>query len=434
MLKFLKNKSQPSGFFSRLLRSRNVIIVSAGEVKHYPLSTKVLFASLIGFMAITSWVSYVTGSYLAAASIMAEKDRKIAITSRANRMMEEQYALLKQDLVKLQNTGGDLNEFDQFVVLQQASAMDEIFNGSAAKAADLDDDKNLSSMSESLLKERLEYLEGMVDQLRTDREGLLADLHSKTQDQITLYQDVIEATGLNMAKLTQKKPARSTSPEPIIELGKADDVIVDDGSESQGHEPEETQDIPTKGMMLMGPSAANTEDFSHQGGPFIPADFNSFTEDKTALMQDVDHMMMLSGVVEALPLARPMGESKITSRFGRRVDPLSKRWATHRGMDFVGTVNRNVLATADGVVTTAGREGAYGLMIEIQHPNKISTRYAHLGHIKVRKGQKVKTGDVIGQQGNSGRSTGSHLHYEVRFMHSALNPSKFIEAGEHVQK
>ena len=418
-MKATKNH-QAMGFFARLLRSRNVIIVSAGEVKHYPLSTRVLIVSSVAFMVAISWVSYTTGSYLAASSIIAEKEHRLAVTSRANRMMEVQYALIKQDLMKLENKSEDMTDMDRFALRQHASTMDAIFSGEATKNVDLDDDK-LSGISQSLLQERVDYLEGMVDQLQGDRVGLLADLRDKTQDQISLYQDIIESTGLNMAKLMQR-PGSKNKPTVVIELGKADS-----GSATDALEDAIPEEVPAG-------KADPAEDFSHQGGPFIPEEIDNFGNEKEALLIDVEHMMKLSGIVGAMPLARPMDTTQITSRFGRRVDPLTKRWATHRGIDFVGKKNRNVLATADGVVVTAGKEGAYGQMIEIEHGYGLATRYAHLGSISVKVGQKVQEGDIIGQQGNSGRSTGSHLHYEVRFMHSALNPTKFIEAGEHVQK
>ncbi len=104
----------------------------------------------------------------------------------------------------------------------------------------------------------------------------------------------------------------------------------------------------------------------------------------------------------------------------------------HEGVDFAGPVGTPLVAAADGVVTFAGRRGAYGNMIEIRHAMGYTTRYAHLSRIRVTRGESVSRGDRIGDMGNTGRSTGSHLHYEVRLNGTPINPMTFITAGRNV--
>ena len=133
-------------------------------------------------------------------------------------------------------------------------------------------------------------------------------------------------------------------------------------------------------------------------------------------------------------MARPVKSAWLSSRFGRRRDPITERPAFHAGLDFSGLPMTPITATAAGVVTFAGRGGPYGQMVEIDHGYGFKTRYGHLRKILVQGRETVTAGQVIGRMGSSGRSTGTHLHYEIRYNGKNLNPSKFIEAGDHVHK
>jgi len=126
----------------------------------------------------------------------------------------------------------------------------------------------------------------------------------------------------------------------------------------------------------------------------------------------------------------PMGYprlSSITSAFGYRSDPFESGNAElHPGIDFRGAKGDPVHVTADGKVVFTGRKGGYGNCIIVKHKNDFETLYGHLSHIDVEEGQQVKTGDVIGKVGSTGRSTGTHLHYEVRKNGTPINPVKFL--------
>jgi murein DD-endopeptidase MepM/ murein hydrolase activator NlpD len=133
----------------------------------------------------------------------------------------------------------------------------------------------------------------------------------------------------------------------------------------------------------------------------------------------------------SIPLRKPMhGEIELASGFGVRLDPFSGSPAMHTGIDIHGEVGEPVRATADGTVSAAGWSGDYGRSIDVDHGNGLSTRYAHLSSIDVRVGQSVKTGQIIGRLGTSGRSTGPHLHYETRVRGEAVDPQKFLRAAQ----
>lgn len=119
-------------------------------------------------------------------------------------------------------------------------------------------------------------------------------------------------------------------------------------------------------------------------------------------------------------------EGPITGSFGERIDPFNGEGAFHTGIDISSTVGHPILAPADGVVQFADLQSGYGRLVVIEHPNGISTRYGHLSGFAVVPGQHVQRGDVIGYVGLSGRSTGPHLHYEVRIYNTPVNPYKYL--------
>ncbi len=124
----------------------------------------------------------------------------------------------------------------------------------------------------------------------------------------------------------------------------------------------------------------------------------------------------------------------MTSAFGTRTDPFLKRAALHSGIDFKASTGTPILATAYGTIVEAGRNGGYGKMVEIDHGSGITTRYAHMSRVTVSVGEQVEKGTIIGKAGSTGRSTGPHLHYEVRRNGDAVNPAKFLKTGRQLAK
>ncbi|MFN3890241.1 MAG: peptidoglycan DD-metalloendopeptidase family protein [Beijerinckiaceae bacterium] len=173
---------------------------------------------------------------------------------------------------------------------------------------------------------------------------------------------------------------------------------------------------------------------SAQGGPFVPLELdpNGSAFDRE-LHRHQEYLARVDGLrrlLSAAPLRRPVSETaEQTSSFGSRIDPFLGRPAYHTGIDFREAPGSNVFATAPGKVVAAGWNGGYGLMVEIDHGNGISSRYAHLSAILVSEGQNVPAGRSIGRVGNTGRSTGPHLHYEVRIDDEAVDPMRFLQAG-----
>lgn len=171
------------------------------------------------------------------------------------------------------------------------------------------------------------------------------------------------------------------------------------------------------------------------GGPLIPLDssmiFDSKVKELDEALDTLDH---LKKEARKLPLANPAPGRSVTSPFGVRTDPILGTAALHSGMDFRAPIGMPAKVTAPGVVVKAGWNGGYGRMVEVDHGNGFATRYGHLSEIDVAVGQKLVAGDVIGKTGSSGRSTGPHLHYEVRHNGEAVDPLRFLTVGKKVEQ
>ncbi len=174
--------------------------------------------------------------------------------------------------------------------------------------------------------------------------------------------------------------------------------------------------------------------YTGQGGPLMPLTFSTRGEEPSGdtqranrLLGQMDQLNLYRIAAQKAPFALPVKDAfRFTSGFGMRWGRM------HKGTDFAAPHGTPIYATADGVVTNADRQSGYGRMVTIQHEFGIETRYAHLSRLHVKKGQRVSRGQRIGDMGSTGRSTGTHLHYEVRVGGKAVNPMIYIKAARDV--
>ena len=174
--------------------------------------------------------------------------------------------------------------------------------------------------------------------------------------------------------------------------------------------------------------------YQGQGGPMMPLSFSTkgaeISEETlraNRLLEQLDQLNVYRIAAETVPFDNPLKSAfRYTSGFGMRWGRM------HKGTDFAARYGTPIHSTADGVVVHAGWLSGYGRLVKIKHEHGIETRYAHLAKIRVKEGQRVSRGEHIGDMGNSGRSTGTHLHYEVRVNGRAVNPMTFIKAGRDV--
>ncbi|QIR84430.1 M23 family peptidase [Paracoccus sp. AK26] len=288
------------------------------------------------------------------------------------------------------------------------SAIDE--RDSARAVADATDDHSHVHAEE--VTAALDIVTGELRQAADERASAVqeAEAARQTAEELALEREQILAR--NDEILTQLENAVSISVEPL------DDVF-----RSVGMNPDDVLETIREG-------------YSGQGGPLTPMSYStrgdaalSNSETKAnQIIVTLDQMNTYRIAMEKLPLAMPVKQSfRYTSGFGRR-------WGrAHEGIDMAAPVGTPIHATGDGVVIYAGRLGAYGNLIKIQHELGVETRYGHLSRIRVKTGQRVSQGELIGDMGNTGRSTGPHLHYEVRMKGRAVDPMSFIKAASNVQ-
>lgn len=170
------------------------------------------------------------------------------------------------------------------------------------------------------------------------------------------------------------------------------------------------------------------------GGPFVPAgDMVGGTDPRfTELFVNWQRVEQMEEAMVSLPSFIPAKSYTLTSSYGVRYDPFNGRAAQHAGLDMAGSTGEPIYAAAAGRVVRAERFGGYGLAIDIDHGRGILTRYGHLSKINVNVGDRVSIGQVIGGMGSTGRSTGTHLHYEVRIDGQPVNPRPFLEASRYL--
>ncbi|MEO6395434.1 MAG: M23 family metallopeptidase [Devosia sp.] len=175
------------------------------------------------------------------------------------------------------------------------------------------------------------------------------------------------------------------------------------------------------------------------GGPYEPpiegADAGSMIDDANAVVAALERFKAARRAADFAPVHRPTASAtRTSSTFGNRVDPFTKRKAFHSGLDFAAPWGSTVLSAGYGKVTFVGTMSGYGNAVEITHGNGLVTRYGHLSSFLVKEGQTVETGTPIAKVGSTGRSTGPHLHFEVRRADNAVDPARYLAVGKKLAK
>lgn len=287
----------------------------------------------------------------------------------------------------------------QVATLEEAAVGDGV--GTAQTAA--------SSAPISLLAEALARTAAERDQVVVDAQDALIQADELTQ-RLALMKDQ------NDAIFRQLEEAMTVSVAPLDKMFR-----------SAG--------MPTERML-----ETVRRGYSGQGGPLMPLSFSTRGEPPTAdtlranrLLNQMDRLNLYRIAAQKAPFATPVKLAfRFTSQFGFRRDPKTGGRRMHKGVDFAASTGTPLYATADGVVTHSGWASGYGRLVKIQHDFGVETRYAHMSKLRVKVGQRVSRGQLIGDMGASGRVTGVHLHYEVRVGGKAVNPMIFIKAANDV--
>lgn len=283
-------------------------------------------------------------------------------------------------------------------------------DGMRAELARLTDPDSVPAVTDQELGATLAMVSDALADTAAERDVAVADAAAAVEVATNLDLEMRLTDERNDALFRQIEEAMEISVEPLDEMFRA-----------TGMDPERIL-------------ATVREGYSGLGGPIMPPSVSTMGggadptgERAGRILSDLDRMNLYRIAIERVPLALPVdGSFRYTSGFGQRWGRM------HEGVDMAGPVGTPIVAPADGTVIHAGWSSGYGNLIKIQHDFGIETRYAHLSEIHVSVGDRVSAGELIGDMGNTGRSTGPHLHYEIRIGGEAINPMIYIGAGDDV--
>lgn len=338
----------------------------------------------------------------------------------------------------------------------EALAAQDRFNSALGQISSMQSELLASEARRRELETGIEVIQSTLRRTMKEREVALSEADNLKQDanqnalvangSSPLGNDMVDALSTVLAQtaeerdqvLADAKTALTAVREMELEL-----ALMEEKNDQIFRQLEDAMTISVEPLEKMFTAAGmDTESllnevrrgYSGRGGPLTPFAFSTkggvLTKETLRanhLLDQFDELNMYRIAAETIPLDSPLKSAfRYTSGFGMRWGRM------HSGTDFAAGHGTPIYATAEGVVTHADWLSGYGRLIKIKHQFGIETRYAHLAKIRVKVGQRVSRGDRIGDMGNSGRSTGTHLHYEIRKNGRAVNAMKFIKAGRNV--
>jgi len=467
----------------RILPERQVIIRTDGETSYIRLTTGLQLAVVGGWLVVAGWVGFASVGYYTQGSMILAKNNAIDRSRHAYRKLLDQVSDYQLSIVGITR---DLKETEAHLrrLFSQNEALKQDLNSTAVALRTSEVERSRIANARVALGDQLELLgselrqmtgknnalEAHIGTLRRHLETIEAEkaeiaaeraalddrlwaLHNELESsnsKVALLQNNVKALKGDLRTVILERSAIASDNDGLRNQISGLQRVLDDERDAHRTELRRIADraqenirtveeiIRRTGLKLDVIAPLPAKQLMGQGGPFIPyhPDMQVDEDDdslRVALSQRLDRWEALRGVFVSLPLIPPLKEYRISSRFGARVDPFNGRTAMHDGLDMAGPYKEAVMATADGEIVFAGRRSRYGRVVEIDHGHGLMTRYAHLAKISVRRGEQVKLGKTIGLLGSSGRSSGPHVHYEVRYHGRTLNPAKFLKAGAYVQ-
>jgi murein DD-endopeptidase MepM/ murein hydrolase activator NlpD len=357
---------------NRFFKIKKIMLITDDHITSYSLPWRMQVGILLISGFVISWASFSSGKYIAYKKILVHKEEEIQQANLINLDLQTRIDSLQGNLVRLNSYFDTVKSFDY-----NKSELEKKFKR-------LDQ----TSSAKKIIKEKT--VSGLEK-----KEKVLSDIKSNTLNRISEIEKIVAITGLPISSLKRDIINNSNRQQDIDKL------------------------------------------FSNQGGPNTHEVFDVKYDEQNIdkgvdFDENVSRLFFLENLMNSVPLSAPSEKYYISSYFGDRFDPFYKNTASHYGVDFAGPVNSEIKATSPGVIKFAGRKGNYGNLIEIDHGYKVTTRYGHLQALNVVQGDIVERGQVIGIQGSTGRSSGPHLHYEIRYMNKPYNPINFLRAGRYV--
>lgn len=423
----LKNKTVD--MTDKYFPERQLVLRTDGTIK-YLRASKRLQMSVAGIVfSFISWSSFTTITHFLHDSELLAKDEEILSVQVAYRSLLTE---VNEYQNKFTNISNELEANHSMLVASidkdVTKKEDKLISAAAARKE--------AQIARLHLNTQLHSIEESMQELASRNYSLKGDLSLKEMDLQTAIAE------RNTARLQKKRLEEKLQNLEVqmARLNHSQEDLIQRVTDQASNEIADIESILTTAGLDPDKMLTHLdEDTSASGGPFIAAvtkDGESPDEAENASLDYVDqHLSRWQGlqqIRQSLPLAQPLDYYYISSRYGKRRDPVNNRWAVHYGLDMAASKKSPVYVTAPGTVTFSGWKGNYGRFIIIDHGNGIETRYGHLHKALIKKGDHVDFRTQIGLVGSTGRSTGAHLHYEVRVNGKNVDPYKFIKAGRNV--
>ncbi len=396
---------------SRIFPPREFTVMDTprGNVYTYNQSSFWRFTRFCGKIGLFLWAAWSTYVFVYHRPLLQKRTQQLedARTTHDRHMSE-----LKTYLTKYNDLVRDLNVID-----------DKVLNSEKLKDTE----------KEKLMNSRIKTW-GELDFLRTRIVEMLGN--EDFEPEFTKLSELSAEYELTRAENEELKRRNSHIIESMAQIADADNIIVDTVAALTKENTDELQKSIKRinsTIISLGLNEKyllrNVNKYTNPlvGSAFTPIEFDTKLDEKYQKLADgLEKWSGLRRLNEVLPLGKPV-KSRITSNYGTRNDPFTGKPKKHRGIDFAGKIGTELMAVAPGRVVSAGERVGYGTTVEIDHGLGFTTLYAHLSQILVSRGDWVRPGTVIGLAGSSGRSTGPHLHYEIRYKGTPFDPTKFVK-------
>nr|WP_281277199.1 peptidoglycan DD-metalloendopeptidase family protein [Luteithermobacter gelatinilyticus] len=399
---------------ARYFPERQMYFRTNGVVRFVTLSERTQLLIAAGLFGLACWLVFASVFVTMESKILAAKDAEVREALRQYELMEQQFNTLKSDI---EETARNLEQ--RQIYLQQLMETEKALG--------------ILPMQETLEGQGQEHDPQLPAGEENTEQTISFEFGSPHQEaEFAARNEELRDLSFNLKRLEQQQ--RNFAEVMIRKIAAKLDYI-DKTLEKSGVPSDRLIEVIKDRPSLL----AEAPVLSGQGGPLIVfsdhIDAEMLPDEPFARLQaHYNRLIDLEAAIQNMPVTKPVRKYYISSGFGVRKDPFKKTWARHYGVDMAGWWKTPIYATAAGVVTKAGRNGAYGNFIEIDHGNGFKSRYGHLSKIKVKRGQQVSMDQEIGLMGSTGRSTSPHLHYEIWFNGKAINPLKLFKAAEDVLK
>ena len=385
-------------FFSE----KEFIIRSNGQMKVFKISPRLQAIVFSIMIAAALWSAYSYRMYSVSDKIISYQERKLDETRSAYVDLMSDFVSVHKNvtsMVQLLGTPEEQKAEDIDMYLRKAEVIEErirqiteneewidekdFSDHSALKDAVID--RDVAIKTNSLLKQKIEHLEGVISSLQAFELDVLKKIENISDKEIDKVKSTISTVNGELKK-----------------RGK-----------------------------YFNPLANSKKD--NKGGIYVPDSLSTIenpelTAQASKTYASLEDNLYYKEAMKRVPVGKPVWSYWLSSPFGKRKDPFNSKSARHKGVDLASNTGNKIKTMAAGKVTRAGWATGYGKVIEIDHGNGFKTKYGHLNKIYVTKGQQVAQNDAIGEVGNTGRSTGPHLHYEILYQGTNLDPMVFMKA------